>query len=238
MGLTCVAEESNSLTPMAARVIAIDGPAGSGKSSVSRAVAQELNFAYLDTGAMYRAMAWAVLDAGVSPDDAESVLRVAQSVDLVSETDPVSPTIAVNGKDVSVEIRQGDVTQAVSAVSAVPSVRDILVAAQRDAVARHPEGIVVEGRDIGTVVLPDADIKFFLTASPEVRAARRAKQDAQENREVGSMSETQQALIERDRKDSTRAVSPLAQADDARVLDSSNLTFDEVVQEIVRNIRD
>lgn len=222
---------------MAARVIAIDGPAGSGKSSVSRAVAAELNYAYLDTGAMYRAMAWAVLEAGADLQDLDAILAIARSVRLVSGTDPGSPTISVNGRDVSAEIRQSDVTGAVSAVSAIPEVRELLVSAQRAAVAAHSDGIVVEGRDIGTVVLPHADTKIFLTADPEVRAARRAKQDEEENRPAQSVHATQQALIERDRKDSTRAVSPLAQADDAHVVDSTHLTFDDVVSEIVGVIR-
>lgn len=222
---------------MAARVIAIDGPAGSGKSSVSRAVAAELNYAYLDTGAMYRAMAWAVLEAGADLQDLDAILAIARSVRLVSGTDPSSPTISVNGLDVSAAIRQSDVTGAVSAVSAIPEVRELLVSAQRAAVAAHSDGIVVEGRDIGTVVLPHADIKIFLTADPEVRAARRAKQDEEENRPAQSVHATQQALIERDRKDSTRAVSPLAQADDAHVVDSTHLTFDDVVSEIVGVIR-
>ncbi len=222
---------------MAARVIAIDGPAGSGKSSVSRAVAAELNYAYLDTGAMYRAMAWAVLEAGADLQDLDAILAIARSVRLVSGTDPGSPTISVNGRDVSAEIRQSDVTGAVSAVSAIPEVRELLVSAQRAAVAAHSDGIVVEGRDIGTVVLPHADTKIFLTADPEVRAARRAKQDEEENRPAQSVHATQQALIERDRKDSTRAVSPLAQADDAHVVDSTHLTLDDVVSEIVGVIR-
>ena len=222
---------------MAARVIAIDGPAGSGKSSVSRAVAAELNYAYLDTGAMYRAMSWAVLEAGADLQDLDAILAIARSVRLVSGTDPGSPTISVNGRDVSAEIRQSDVTGAVSAVSAIPEVRELLVSAQRAAVAAHSDGIVVEGRDIGTVVLPHADTKIFLTADPEVRAARRAKQDEEENRPAQSVHATQQALIERDRKDSTRAVSPLAQADDAHVVDSTHLTFDDVVSEIVGVIR-
>lgn len=222
---------------MTARVIAIDGPAGSGKSSVSRAVATQLGYAYLDTGAMYRAMAWAVLAAGVDPHDSESVVSIAHSVNLVSGTNPKAPTIAVDGRDVSEDIRHSDVTGAVSAVSAIPEVRELLVSAQRAAVAAHQAGIVVEGRDIGTVVLPNADAKIFLTAAPEVRAARRAQQDAQENRPAESVQATQQALLERDRKDSTRAVSPLAQADNAHVVDSSDLTFDAVVHQIVDLIR-
>jgi len=178
-------------------------------------------------------MAWAVLEGGVSPDDSDAVIAIAQSIALASGTDPLAPTVTVDGRDVSLDIREQAVTDAVSAVSAVPEVRELLVRAQRDAVMAHPEGIVVEGRDIGTVVLPNADVKIFLTASPEVRAARRAAQDDQENRAAGSVHDTQRSLMERDRKDSTRAVSPLTQAADAHVVDSSDMSFDQVVRTIV-----
>lgn len=216
-------------------VIAIDGPAGSGKSSVSRAVATGLGLRYLDTGAMYRAVTWAVLDAGIDPDDAESVARFIDQVDapiLTSGTDPTDPTIEVDGVDVGDRIRSSRVTDAVSAVSAVPAVRSHLVELQRRYVAASKPGIVVEGRDIGSVVLPDADLKVFLTADPTVRAQRRAaeKLDGVD----ASLAATETALLARDAKDSSRAVSPLTRADGAMELDTTHLTFAEVVESVVR----
>ena len=165
-------------------VVAVDGPAGSGKSSVCKGVAARLGFRYLDTGAMYRAMAWAVLAAGVDPDDAAAVADFCVRPDIVSGTDPLAPTISVDGTDVAEPIRGEVVTTAVSPVSAVPAVRERLVAIQRAAAARAVAdgvGIVVEGRDITTVVLPSADLKVFLTADPEVRAARRAKEQGSDD---------------------------------------------------------
>lgn len=213
-------------------MIAVDGPAGSGKSSVCRGVAQRLGFRYLDTGAMYRAMTWAMLDAGVDVDDPEAVARAAQDVVIVSGTDPQAPTIHVGQVDVAAPIRGDDVTGAVSAVSAVPSVRERLVALQREHVAQAraaQQGIIVEGRDITTVVLPDADLKVFITADPAVRASRRARQDVELGKEAVDVAATESALRLRDAKDSSRAASPLAQADDAIVLDTTRMTLDEVL---------
>lgn len=213
-------------------MIAVDGPAGSGKSSVCRGVAQRLGFRYLDTGAMYRAMTWAMLDAGVDVDDPEAVARAAQDVVIVSGTDPQAPTIHVGQVDVAAPIRGDDVTGAVSAVSAVPSVRERLVALQREHVAQAraaQQGIIVEGRDITTVVLPDADLKVFITADPAVRASRRARQDVELGKESVGVAATESALRLRDAKDSSRAASPLAQADDAVVLDTTQMTLDEVL---------
>lgn len=217
-------------------MIAVDGPAGSGKSSVCRGVAQRLGFRYLDTGAMYRAMTWAMLDAGVDVEDPETVARAAQDVVIVSGTDPQAPTIHVGQVDVGVPIRGDDVTGAVSAVSAVPSVRERLVALQREHVAQAraaQQGIIVEGRDITTVVLPDADLKVFITADPAVRASRRALQDAELGKEAVDVAATESALRMRDAKDSSRAASPLAQADDAVVLDTTRMTLDEVLDAFV-----
>jgi cytidylate kinase len=215
------------------RVIAIDGPAGSGKSSVSREVARRLGVQYLDTGAIYRALTWAVLQRGVDPADGDAVRDVAAEVTITSGTDPEHPTITVDGIDVSAPIRGDDVTAAVSAVSAVPEVRARLVALQRDRVAAARDGIVVEGRDIGTVVLPDAPVKVFLTASPAVRAQRRAAQDEQERDQVRDVEQTQSALLARDAFDSSRPVSPLAPAEDALLLDTSDMEFDDVVARIL-----
>jgi CMP/dCMP kinase len=217
---------------VAGLVVAIDGPSGSGKSSVSRGVARELGLRYLDTGAMYRAITWWMLREGVDVTDAAAVAAHAGEPELVVGTDPDAPTIAVDGVDVSGPIRGPEVTGAVSAVSAVPVVRRRLVAMQRaimDEACREGAGIVIEGRDIGTAVAPDATVKIFLTASPEERARRRAAELA------GTTLEAQrEALARRDRLDSTRAVNPLAKAEDAVELDTTGLTLDEVIAEVVR----
>lgn len=215
-------------------VIAIDGPAGSGKSSVSRAVATRLGLNYLDTGAMYRAITWAVLQAGIDPDDATAVssaITARTPPRLVSGTDPQDPTIEVDDVDVAAPIRGAAVTGAVSAVSAVPAVREHLVELQRKYVADSGVGIVVEGRDIGSVVLPDAHLKIFLTADPSVRARRRAaeKLDGHD----ASLEATESALLTRDAKDSSRSVSPLIRADGAVEVDTTHLTFEEVVDAVV-----
>jgi CMP/dCMP kinase len=220
---------------MRSPVLAVDGPAGSGKSSVCRGVAKRLNLRYLDTGAMYRAMTWAMLDAGVDVSDAQAVAAQANHVEIVSGTDPAHPTIHVGDTDVAGPIRGDDVTGAVSAVSAVPTVRERLVAIQRAEVAAAKaagDGIVVEGRDITTVVLPDADLKIFITADPAVRAARRAAQDTDLGKDGVDLGRTQSALLERDAKDSTRTASPLAQAEDAIVLDTTELSLEQVIMRV------
>ena len=223
---------------MSVFAVAVDGPAGSGKSSVCRGVASEMGMKYLDTGAMYRAMTWAMLDAHTNVDDADAVAAAAQRMQITSGTDPDLPTISVNGQDVSEPIRSAAVTEAVSAVSAVPAVRELLVDLQRAEVANAGHvGIVVEGRDIGTVVLPDASVKIFLTADPAVRALRRAKEDSERTQEDVSIAATEAALIARDEKDSTRASSPLAQAEDAIVVDTTNLNLQQVIAEVVSHIK-
>lgn len=217
-------------------VVAVDGPAGSGKSSVCRGVASSLGYRYLDTGAMYRALTWAVLEAGVPVDDPQAVAAYAATPSITSGTDPDAPTIAVDGIEVSGPIRSAEVTGAVSAVSAVPAVRTRLVeiqrAAARDAIAAGT-GIVVEGRDIGSVVLPEADLKVFLTADPAVRALRRAREQAPD-RELAAdeVAATEQALNSRDAHDAGRATSPLAQALDAVVVDTTPMTLDEVIAHV------
>jgi cytidylate kinase len=220
---------------MRAAVIAVDGPAGSGKSSVCRGVASRLGLRYLDTGAMYRAMTWAMLDAGVDVDDAAAVAQQAPTVVIASGTDPEAPTIHVDGIDVAGPIRGDEVTAAVSAVSAVPSVRERLVQIQRDAVADSVsagQGIVVEGRDITTVVLPEADLKVFITADPAERARRRAAQDSDLGKEAVDVDRTHTALLERDAKDTARTTSPLALAPDAVLVDTTALSLDEVVDHV------
>lgn len=222
-------------------VIAVDGPAGSGKSSVCRGVADRLGLRYLDTGAMYRAMTWAMLDAGVDVDDPEAVAAAAATVSILSGTDPLGPTIHVGETDVAGPIRGDEVTGAVSAVSAVPAVRERLVAIQRDEVhdaTQAGTGIVVEGRDITTVVLPDADLKVFITADPEERARRRAAQDADLGKESVDVQSTQTALLQRDAKDSGRATSPLAVAPDAVVVDTTTMSLDDVIERVCGLIAD
>lgn len=203
-------------------VVAVDGPSGSGKSTVSRRLASAMDARYLDTGAMYRAVTWAVLRAGVDPHDAESVVKVAGEVDLEIDTDPAAPRVRANDTAIDAEIRGPEVTAAVSAVAAVPAVRELLVAMQRDLIAAAGR-IVVEGRDIGTVVAPDAELKVYLTASADARAQRRSAEDATD------VTFTAADLARRDRLDSTRAVDPLQQAPDAVVLDTTDLGIDEVV---------
>ncbi|MDD2858801.1 MAG: (d)CMP kinase [Candidatus Nanopelagicales bacterium] len=222
-------------------IIAVDGPAGAGKSSVCRGTARLLGWHYLDTGAMYRAMTWAVLHAGIDPADAAAVAAFAPTPVIASGTDPDAPTIVVDGTDVSAAIREPDVTTAVSAVSAVPKVRELLVARQREAARaalQSGTGIVVEGRDITTVVLPNAQVKIFLTADPQIRAQRRAKEEAGSAPVAGdAVRATQEALQRRDQLDSTRAASPLTQSKDAAELDTSHLTLDEVIEEVIARAR-
>jgi cytidylate kinase len=208
-------------------VIAIDGPSGSGKSSVSRAVATELGLDYLDTGSMYRAMTWYLQDLGIDITDPQSVVSAAKSEVIQPSIDPSEPGIRVSGKDVSVVIRGPEVTQGVSAVSAVPAVRELMVALQREIAANSKSGIVVEGRDICAVVLPDAPVKLFITADPQARANRRAKETGHE------VSATINDLAKRDLADSTRAASPLEVAPGARVIDTTHMELSEVIAQVV-----
>ena len=204
-------------------VVAIDGPSGTGKSSVSKGLASELGLQYLDTGAMYRAVTWYMLSRGIDLTDSEAIGTALDGVQLVSGTDPRHPTIEVNGINVAEPIREADVTSAVSIVAAVPAVRAKLVELQQQIVKQSDSRIVVEGRDIGTVVLPHADCKIFLTADPEARAARRANENG------ADVAATQQSLVNRDIADSTRAASPMAQADDAIEVDTTHMTLAEVI---------
>lgn len=206
-------------------VVALDGPAGTGKSTVAKRLAMALDARYLDTGSMYRAIAVAVLRAGVDPTDEVEVGEVADNAKLVVGTDPEKPGIVLDGDDVSVEIRGPEVTLAVSPVSAARHVRELLVAQQRAIIADAVDtvgGIVVEGRDIGTVVSPDAPLKVYLTASADARAARRTKQDNAAGRE-STVDAVLADVRRRDTYDSSRAVSPLKAADDAVELDNTDL---------------
>jgi CMP/dCMP kinase len=219
-----------SADPSLARVvIAMDGSAGAGKSTTSRGVARRLGLRYLDTGAMYRAVTWEMLRSGTPVSDPSAVAERAANISLESGTDPDHPTIALAGVDVSREIRTDPVTAAVSQVSAVPQVRELMVARQRREIGSG--GIVVEGRDIGTVVAPDADLKVFLTADPSARARRRAAElTANHNRDLDFVEAD---LARRDTADSSRAVSPMAVADDAITVDSTYLSLNDVVEAIV-----
>jgi cytidylate kinase len=208
-------------------VVAIDGPSGSGKSSTSRGVAERLSLDYLDTGAMYRAMTWALLERGVDLKDHAAIVTAAEDVRLTSGTDPRDPTIHVDGTDVADPIRGDKVTGSVSLVAAVPQVREMLVDLQRETIGQS-DGIVVEGRDIGSTVVPDAQVKIYLVADAAARAARRAAETG-----VVDTAATELALARRDEIDSTRAASPLAKADDAVVVDGTFLTLDEVIDTIV-----
>ena len=207
-------------------VVAVDGPSGSGKSTVSRRLATALDGIYLDTGAMYRAITWAVLQAGVDLQDIDSVIKIAQETDLSIGTDPVAPHFRANGVDVDAAIRGPEVTGAVSAVAAIPAVRAMLVQFQQDIIAGAPR-IVVEGRDIASVVAPDADLKVYLTASAAARAQRRSAEDATD------VAATEADLTRRDKLDSSRAADPLRQASDATTLDTTGLGIDEVVAQLL-----
>ena len=204
---------------MSANVVAIDGPAGSGKSTVAKAVASELGWSFLDTGAMYRAVTVAAFRHGVELSDVESMGALARTLEI--ET---LPRVTINGDDVEDEIRSAETNVGVSVVAATPTVRAALVDRQREWAARQPVGTVVEGRDITTVVFPDARLKVFLTASLEERARRRD-------------DEGQDSIARRDAADASRDVSPLRQAEDAIVIDTTGRSVEDVVKEIVECLK-
>ncbi|MDO9455122.1 (d)CMP kinase [Nocardioides sp.] len=207
-------------------VVAVDGTSGSGKSSACRGVAERLGLRYLDTGAMFRAVTWWMLRHGVDIHDQDAVADHMRQMVLASGTDPTGPTIAVDGVDVSAAIRTDEVTRAVSPVSVVPEVRRRLLDLQRQIIGDG--GIVVEGRDIGSVVWPQAEVKAYLTADPAARAARRALEEG-----GSDVVATEQVLRERDRIDSGRATAPLVQADGAVHVDTTPFTLDEVISLLV-----
>lgn len=211
-------------------VVAIDGPAGTGKSTVARGLAKALGSRYLDTGAMYRAVTLAVLRSGVALDDTDGIVRIAEGVEVSVDSVPEGDRTYLDGEDVSRDIRGDEVTSAVSAVSAFPAVRTRLVAVQQQ-LAAEAGGVVVEGRDIGSVVLPDADVKIYLTASAETRARRRNDQNIATglgDDYAGVLAD----VLRRDEMDSTRAVSPLRPADDAVIVDTGNMTQAQVVEHL------
>ncbi|WP_369141136.1 (d)CMP kinase [Modestobacter versicolor] len=214
--------------------VTLDGPSGTGKSSVARAVATELGAAYLDTGAMYRAATVAVLDAGVDLDDAEGIAHAVAAADIQVGTAADAEVVLVDGVDVAERIRGTEVTRAVSPVSAVPAVRRLLVDRQR-ALVGEAHAVVVEGRDIGTVVLPDATLKVYLTAAPEARADRRAGQLGVTD--PARIAQIAADLRRRDEYDSSRADSPLRPAADAVVVDSTGLDREAVVERVLELAR-
>src|SRR5215831_9295986 len=212
-------------------IIAIDGPAGAGKSTAARAVARRLGYLFINTGAMYRAVAWKALREDVSLDDAGAVGRLAREslIELAGDVD--SMRVLIDGRDITDEIVTPQVGQAASIVSTISAVRRALVARQQQ--MGRAGGVVMEGRDIGTQVFPDAEVKIYLDASSEARAERRHTEDLAKGIHSGSLHATQAELEERDLRDKTRADSPLVQAEDAIYIDSSGLTVEEVVEKIM-----
>lgn len=210
-------------------IIAIDGPSGAGKSTLGRMLARALNLLYIDTGSMYRAVALAVMETGMNAKDDVAVGSLAGQVDIDLEGDPDSLKVTMGGRDVTDAIRSEEVTEMSSIISTIPEVRRAMVARQRELGQR---GAVLNGRDIGTVVFPDADVKFFLTALPQERAERRFQEDRENDPSV-EFAETFADMTERDRRDSTRSDSPLKSADDALMIDSTGLSIDEVFQRMM-----
>ncbi|HKP47636.1 MAG TPA: (d)CMP kinase [Pyrinomonadaceae bacterium] len=215
-------------------IIAIDGPSGSGKSTLGHMLARALNLLYIDTGSMYRAVALAAMQSGIDAHDDAAVAALAARVDVDLQGDPDALTVTLAGRDVSDQIRSDAVTDMSSVVSTIPGVRRAMVKRQRELGRR---GAVMNGRDIGTVVFPDADVKFFLTAVPQERAARRFNEERAHDPRA-NYEATLADMVERDRRDETRADSPLKAADDAIVLDSTGLSIDEVFAKMMRAIEE
>ena len=203
--------------------IAIDGPAASGKSTVAKLIADRLGYTFINTGAMYRAVTWYMLEQGIDPADTDAVLAALPSVPLSFGKDGSRSIVLCNGSPLTEELPRQEVNDHVSTIAAIPEVRSLLVNRQRDYNRQEP--VVMEGRDIGTVVFPDTPFKYFVTASEEVRAARRAAEGLTDS------------IAERDRKDSSRATAPLAQAQDALLVDTSDMSIDQVVNFITDNIQ-
>lgn len=203
--------------------IAIDGPAASGKSTVAKRIAQKLDYTFINTGAMYRAVTWYILQQGIDPQNTDAVVAALKDIPLTFGKDGAFSTVVYDGRVLTTELTEKSTNDNVSAIAAIPAVRALLVDRQREYNTR--EAVVMEGRDIGTVVFPDSKYKYFVTASEEVRAARRAAEGITDS------------IAERDRKDSQRACAPLVKADDAMLVDTSDMTIDEVVDFIVADIR-
>ena len=218
-------------------IIAIDGPSGAGKSTLGKMLAKNKNLLYLDTGAMYRGVGLAVLQANVNLDDEKKVLEIAAhcEIELIGEPDALS--IKLNGADVTAEIRTNEIGQAASIVSTISEVRKILVEKQRTLGNLAPNGAVLDGRDIGTVVFPNADVKFFLTAKPEARARRRYEEDLTKNRAT-TYEDTLAEINLRDKRDVSREDSPLSIAEDAIVIDTSELDLSEVFEQMLNVVNE
>jgi cytidylate kinase len=215
-------------------IIAIDGPSGAGKSTLGRMLARALNLLYIDTGSMYRAVALAVMESSISANDDVAVGSLAARVDIDLRGDPDSLQVILGGRDVTEQIRSEEVTALSSIISSIPAVRRAMVARQRSLGER---GAVLNGRDIGTVVFPDADVKFFLTALPQARAERRFNEDRAQDPNA-NFEEIFADMTERDRRDSTRADSPLKNADDAIIVDSTGLSLEEVFEKMMEKVRE
>ena len=213
--------------------IAIDGPGGAGKSTVAKAVAKELGIIYVDTGALYRTIGLYMLKNGIDPSDEESVTSHLNDFTLELKLEGGKQTILLNGSDVGDTIRAPEVSMAASAVSAIPAVREYLLFMQRDTAEKN--SVIMDGRDIGTVILPNAEVKIFLTASPEARAMRRYKELIEKGQNV-EYETVYREMVERDKNDSTRSIAPCVPAHDAVLLDNSDLDFNGTVQEILRII--
>lgn len=210
--------------------IAIDGPAGAGKSTIARLAAKRLGFVYVDTGAMYRAIALYFLRKGIRPEDVQTITSLVQGAEITIRYVDGTQQVILNGEDVSGQIRTEEVGNMASATSAIPAVRAHLLELQRNLAASA--NVIMDGRDIGTCILPDADVKIFLTASTSVRAMRRYR-ELQEKGMMCNLEEIEQDIIERDARDMNRETAPLKQAEDAMLLDSSDMTLEQVVQAIL-----
>ncbi len=213
-------------------IIAIDGPSGAGKSTLGKMLAKELNLLYLDTGAMYRAVGWAVAESGMNFEDKAKIIEIAESSNIKLIGKPDALLIKLNDEDITSKIRTNEIGQAASIVSTISEVRKILVEKQRNLGNLSPNGAVLDGRDIGSVVFPHADVKFFLTAKPEARARRRYEEDSAKGR-AASYEQTFAEIKERDERDVSRADSPLVIAEDAVVIDTSELDLSEVFAQML-----
>ena len=223
-------------------IVAIDGPAGSGKSSAARLLAVRLGWNHLDTGALYRAVAWKALKEEINLEEAEATVALCQGLNMVVRPTGETTLVYLDGVEISGEIRTPEVSRAAAAVAAMPKVRERLLGLQREVgrgaggEGESPQGVVIEGRDIGTVVFPDAPLKFYLEASPEIRVKRRHKELQQQGLPV-DLSETRREVRDRDLKDSNRSVAPLRPAEDAIRIDSSAMSLEDVVQTMVGTVR-
>ena len=218
-------------------IIAIDGPSGAGKSTLGKMLAKKLNLLYLDTGAMYRAVALAVTRAGIPFRDIDRIADIAENSEINLIGEPDAMKVMLDGKDVSIDIRTLDAAQDASVVSTISEVRRIMVEHQRQIGESALNGCILEGRDIGSIVFPNADIKFFLTAKPEARAHRRHTEDQSKGR-ISTYEQTLAEINERDERDVSREDSPLTIADDAIVIDTSELDLTEVFEQMISAIRE